>query len=596
MIMAAVISVLPVLGQGGRQVLWDPNRYIDINEIRPGMEGYCLTCYEGVEPERFGLRVVSIVPNFEPGRDAILVMGTDERLIRTGPVAGCSGSPVYIQGRLAGALAFGWNLSKDPLYGVTPIRQILEVGNCNSPVMDPIGPVSSWDFSRPIDLALVGQSVVRPRSSGLARTVPSTLLVWGMPTSAVEPLASMFNAAGLDLAIAAGGPMPGQGQPEQVDLSPGAAMMIPLVQGDVRVAVLGTVTAVEADTVYAFGHSLLGYGPVELPIATARIHTVVSNLSQSFKIGSPIEVVGALKIDDPRGVLGQIGAHAKTIPLEVEVRHFNQPQSRIFRCRLASHKALTPQLVRSVLNGAAQYFGDLPPDHCISYQGRLDIADGLTLGFTNVSTGASLAEVLSEATGTVALLMDNPFGQIQIHGMQFSLKIANQDRTASINSVEVADRRVRPGEQVQVKAVLESYPGVRRQYQFNIRVPRQTDPGQYNLSVCGSYEYLQFLRKAAPQRFVARDGSELIKAIDYLLNIRRDRLYCILELQPSGIAIERYELPDLPSTKALILDTATRTVPIQQMQSWVEASVETDTITEDKETIRIVVEGPEQIE
>lgn len=109
---------------------WDPNKYIDIDEIKPGMQAYCLTCYKGTEIEKFDLEVLSILHNVMPGRDLILVQGTDERFIYTGPVGGCSGSPVYINNRLAGALAHapGWPFSKDPLYGVTLIKDILKTG------------------------------------------------------------------------------------------------------------------------------------------------------------------------------------------------------------------------------------------------------------------------------------------------------------------------------------------------------------------------------------------------------------------------------------------------------------------------------------
>ena len=112
----------------GLEGIWDPARYISVDEIKPGMEAYCLTVYKGTEVEKFGLEVLSVVHDFMPGRDAILVRGTDERFIHTGPVAGCSGSPVYINGRLAGAMAMGWQFSKDPLYGVTPIADMLRVG------------------------------------------------------------------------------------------------------------------------------------------------------------------------------------------------------------------------------------------------------------------------------------------------------------------------------------------------------------------------------------------------------------------------------------------------------------------------------------
>ena len=103
-------------------------RYITIDEVQPGMDAYCLTGYKDAEIEKFPLEVLSVVRDIRPGRDAILVQGTDERFIHTGPVWGCSGSPVYIDGRLAGALTFTWSFSKDPLYGVTPIEDILKVG------------------------------------------------------------------------------------------------------------------------------------------------------------------------------------------------------------------------------------------------------------------------------------------------------------------------------------------------------------------------------------------------------------------------------------------------------------------------------------
>lgn len=570
-------------------ITWDPNRYIDLNEIRPGMEGYCLTCYEGTRPERFGVRVVSIVPNIEPGRDAILVMGTDERFIRTGPVAGCSGSPVYIQDRLAGALAFGWTLSKEPLYGVTPIRQMLQISGPGPDRPPAQGPVSGWDFSRPIDLGQIEATTRTSYGISPVRPVPSTLLVSGMSPQVAESLAGLFNGLGLNLTLASGPSITGQVDEPGI-LAPGASMMIPLVQGDMRVAVLGTITEVDSDKVYAFGHSLFGFGPIELPIATATIHTVVSNLSQSFKIGSPIQVVGALTVDDPRGVLGRIGASAKFIPMTVEVSHFNNPQRRTFNCRLATHKALTGQLVRTVLSGAAQYFGDLPPDHCITYYGRFELGTDSSIVFSNISAGSSLGQILAEGMGPVVLMMDNPFGPIEINRIEFGLDISNQNRLSSIYSVEVLERQVRPGQRIQVKVVLESYPGIKRRFDFNIEVPKWVGSGQYNLSVMGSEEYLQFLRRNAPHRFTARDGRELVQALQYILGIRRDRLYCVLELPASGLTIERYELPDLPATKALVLDSPTRTIPVQTMQSWVEQVLDVDTVTEDKETVKIKIE------
>ncbi|NQT01633.1 MAG: hypothetical protein HQ580_06400, partial [Planctomycetes bacterium] len=134
--------------------IWDPAKYIGLDEIKPGMEAYCLTEYGVAGIEKFGLKVVDVVRDFEPGLDVILVSGTDERFIHTGPVAGCSGSPVYINGRLAGALAYAWPYAKDPLYGVTPIAEMLKVGlggqTAGSDQSTGQG-LSVFDFSKPLD-------------------------------------------------------------------------------------------------------------------------------------------------------------------------------------------------------------------------------------------------------------------------------------------------------------------------------------------------------------------------------------------------------------------------------------------------------------
>jgi len=582
---------------------WDSSRYIDINEIRPGMQGYCLTCYSGTEPEKFAVKVVSVVRDIEPGRDAVLVMGTDERFIRTGPVSGCSGSPVYLEGRMAGALAFAWPLSKDPLYGVTPIRQMLQIGGSAPPGQKaPAGPEThargttlSWDYSQPIDLVQLerrldcSRSAQKDREAGQVQ-VPYTLVISGLPTVACKQMASWFETLGLQAIPAVGGR--DSDDSDKVTLAPGGAMMIPLVDGDIRMAVLGTVTEVEADKVYGFGHSFLGYGPIDLPLATARVHTVVSNLSQSFKIGSVLDVVGALTLDEPRGVLGRIGRKAKTLPLQVEVTGVDRAQGRSFDCRLAYHKVLTPELLKAVLTGATLYFGNLPPDHSISYAGTIELDNGHKIRFSNVSSGMGLGELIAEGMGTAVLLMNNPFREVQIQRARFDVNVTSDNRLSSLYSVDVSDRKVKPGQEIVVGVVVESYPAVKRRFEFRISVPERLQPGEYALTVCGPYEYLQMLKRLTPYRFLAKDTGTLIEALDYLLSIRRDRLYCLLELPASGVAVERYELPDLPATKALVLESVNRTIAIQPFQPWIERSLQIDTVTVDKETLKITVEKP----
>ena len=295
--------------------IWDPARYISVDEIKPGMEAYCLTVYKGTAVEKFGLEVLSVVHDFMPGRDSILVRGTDERFIHSGPVAGCSGSPVYINGRLAGALATGWQFSKDPLYGVTPIADMLRVGSSEMSKAGGesfnSGPGPALDFSGPVDFTQIEKKILSPASSSRgefagASILPCPMVVSGMPESVTGDLDESLRPLGFMVVSGAGG-----GRPSDVcDIKPvpGGCLTVPLVTGDITIEVVGTITEVRGDDIYAFGHSFLGYGPVDLPMATGEVHTVVSSVIRSFKVGTSVNVIGALKADESTAVRGKIGA------------------------------------------------------------------------------------------------------------------------------------------------------------------------------------------------------------------------------------------------------------------------------------------------
>jgi len=316
----------------GLQGIWDPAKYISLDEIRPGTKAYCLTEYGVAGIERFELEVIDVVRNMEPGRDAIMVRGADERFIHTGPVSGCSGSPVYIDGRLAGALAFTWPYAKDPLYGATPIAEMLMVGRgrrVDSSRTNAALAGFTFDFTAPIDLVEIDRqlrsAMLRTnRGLGGANFLPCPLITTGLPVAVSEQLRAVVEPFGF-MVVAGGGSgnIEGDGS---LQLVPGASLAVPMVSGDIAMCVYGTVTEVVDDKVYGFGHSLFGYGLVDLPMATAKVHTVVSSIASSFKLASVGETVGALEIDEAAGIIGQIGARAKTIPLTIRVERFNDTE------------------------------------------------------------------------------------------------------------------------------------------------------------------------------------------------------------------------------------------------------------------------------
>jgi len=583
--------------------LWDPAKYISLDEIKPGMEAYCLTEYGVAGIEKFSMEVVDVVRNINPSsspgsKDAILVKGTDERFIHTGPVAGCSGSPVYIDGRLAGALAFTWTYTKDPLYGATPIAEMLAVGRGgrggDSQKSAGQGGLV-FDYTAAINFAEIDRqfrnSLVKA-NQGLRGTnhLPSPLITSGLPAGVCEQLSEAVEPFGFVVVAGAASTGADVEAGERAQLVPGSYIAIPFVSGDISMSTSGTVTEVIGDKVYAFGHFLLGYGQIDLPLARAKVHTVVSSIANSFKLASVIETVGAITTDEAAGVIGQIGLQAKTIPLTIRVDRYNDTEKRQYNCRLANNRMLSPFYLRMAVAGAASQLGDLPPEHLVEYKVDIDIKDAESVTFENVSSGMDLNELVMECYSSVGLLMNNPYEEVDIESIDIDIRITPRSIVSHIWSVDLSDSKVKAGRSIEVSAVLESVLAGKKQYQWTLQVPEDLAPGKYELTVGGYRDYEQFLVKAAPHRFIAQSLPSLINALNNSLQISRDKLYCLLALPPGGVIIETAELPDLPATKVLLLQDTKRVLRIRPYSHWLERNLETGTVLIDKRVLQITVE------
>jgi hypothetical protein len=593
----------------GLEGIWDPAKYISLDEIKPGMEAYCLTEYGVAGIEKFGMEVVDVVRNINPSstpgsRDAILVKGTDERFIQTGPVAGCSGSPVYIDGRLAGALAFTWSYAKDPLYGATPIAEMLAVGRggvsrASSPRFEGGTPSTQgglvFDYTAPIDFAEVDRQFrnsLLKASHGLRGTnhLPCPLTTSGLPAEVCEQLSEAVEPFGFVVVAGAASTGADVEASKKAQLEPGAYIAVPFVSGDISMSASGTVTEVIGDKIYAFGHFLLGYGKVDLPLATAKVHTVVSSIASSFKLASVAETVGALTTDEAAGVIGQLGLQAKTIPLTIRVDRYNDTEKRQYNCRLVNNRMMSPFYLRMAIAGAAFQLGDLPLEHMIEYKVDIDIKDAESVTFENVSSGMGLNEVVMECYSSVGLLMNNPYGEVNIESIDIDIRIMPRSVVSHIWSVDLSDSKVKAGQSIEINAVLEFVLAGKKQYQWTLEIPEDLAPGKYQLTVGGHRDYEQFLVKAVPHRFIAQSLPGLIEALNNSLQIDRDKLYCLLALPSGGVIIEKAELPDLPATRALLLQDTKRALRIRPYSHWLERSLETGTIVIDKKVLQITVE------
>lgn len=570
----------------------DKKKYIALDEITRGMDAYCLTVYEGKKIERFEMEVISVVYGYRPGQNVILVVGKDERFKHSGPVMGCSGSPVYIDSRMAGALSYGYSLAKDPLYMVTPIAEMLAIGSVKTPKAA-MSKGLAFDFSKPIDLAKASDDLWEKGlggSGGESAGKTPILLVTSLPSQVCGAFSERFAAAGIR-AVAGGGTDSRYGLDDVTGFKAGGVLAIPLVSGDISMAAIGTITEVLGEKVYGFGHGFLGYGSVDLPMATGLVHTVVSNLSFSFKLASAGPISGAIRHDENFGVYGTIGARAKLIPLRIVIKRYNDPQGeRVYNCKLAVNRFYTPVMLQLALIGAGQMLGPLPPDHTVNYKGAIKLDKFGTINFENVSSGRIFTEVAGEAMNAVSLLMNNPFGKVKINSIDFEINIETRNRLANVMSLDLSDYRVKAGDTIKVNAVVKSHMSKKSMHQFQVKLPEKLAPGKYKMMIGGSYDYSMSLRKAKPYNYIAKDLDSLVAAIKRILSLRRSRLYAVVALGTGGIVVQETEMPNLPATKTILLTSKKRTTTSSPYHHRLEQNIPIDFVVLNSKTLQIIVE------
>ena len=385
-----VLFILPLFCLNLKAAGVDTTKYIFLDEIQADMEAYCLTVFSGTQVERFGLKVLSVVRGYRPGQNMILVIGTDERFQHAGTIHGCSGSPVFIDGRLAGALAAGWDGSLDALYMVRPIEDMLEVGSVESPPDTTSEAVFHFDLSGPMNLADVYRQSMDQLQNCAGEQGMLIPLSSSLPSQVCDSFRVPLHQMGF-IPVSAPATLPTVS--EATDFERGGVLSVVLCGGDISLAATGTVTDILGDQIYGFGHNFKGQGPTNLPITAGVVHAVVAGRNSSFKFSSPGPVLGTLQFDQSFGVRGTIGVAPKTIPLTIRVHRENAPESRTYNCYLASDRMYTPLILQLALNGAALLQGPLPPEHTVRYESQVKIKGQEPLILKNISSGQSTSDI-----------------------------------------------------------------------------------------------------------------------------------------------------------------------------------------------------------
>ena len=541
---ALIIAILP------SAAVAQSNETLPLDQVRPGMQGYAYTIFAGDQVEKFDLEVIGVMPNFlGPRQSIILVQLKGPKVERTGVVAGMSGSPVYLEGKLAGALSLKLGIfTKDPIGGVTPIEDVVR----------PPAQVGAQQFPRPLDTSAVQMSASTlslPTGSSLS-PIETPLVFSGFQSATLQQFAPQIQSYGF---VAAQG---GTSAPRADDghLVPGDMAGMVLVQGDASINSACTVTAVQADRVFLCGHPFLNLGDVQIPMARSRVLTTLSSDLASTKIVNVGGSIGTITGDHLTAVSGKLGTPPPMIPLDLSVA--TKIGEKKLHFEIINHPKLTPLLVAiTAFNGLTQnaIYGEGTTLHLtgeIRLRGHapVQIENTYAPGDAFVPDGLPIA--ISVQTIFTRLFV-NTFEAPQVEHIALHVESVPGRQSFTVDSAWLEKGEAAPGETLRVRVLLHPYRGADRIEETTVRVPDQIARGTTLRLLVTDGDTLN--RASRGFAFGASSASSGPSGLDQLIGVlnrerRNDRLYVGLFMPSPSILWEDKELPNIPLSQINVID------------------------------------------
>jgi hypothetical protein len=470
---------------------------MSVADLKPGMKGYGLTVFEGTEPGRFDVEIIDVLKNFRPRQDLILVKTFHPRLDAAKVVAGMSGSPIYMNGKMIGAYAYGWSFGAEPIAGVTPIRNMLD--DIERPLPDFIhgwplkkgaekpkataalggnrwqGGPASYDLEQHRDQLAARNRDGGPSSGAALAKVATPVLMGGMSSESVEFASELLSPLGLvPLQAGGGGGTEANAPTRYVD---GGAIGVQLVRGDMSAMGLGTVTRVEGDKLVAFGHPMMEGGVTALPTAVGRVLWFLASQSRSFKIGMAARPVGALVDDRQASIVVSHSMTAPTVPVHVRVNGAQGAPYTDWNFELAHEKFMVPGLLAVAIGNAIQTTAadrrdvswNLKAKVSFYDHGSIDVEDfGVAVGGLPDERELSRSNVVS----AVGAVVNNPWQPTFVESVDLEIELRYSRDIYQLRGVEVLDPQPEPGSEARILLRLLPYSGAMTTRILKLPVPK----------------------------------------------------------------------------------------------------------------------------
>src|ERR1041384_6687553 len=555
-----LFSFLPLTAQQ------KPVETIPVDQIHAGMQGVAYTVFQGTKPEPMNLEALGVLKNANgPKGDIILIRLVGEKVEYTGVVAGMSGSPVYIDGKLAGALAFRiGTFSKEPIAGVTPIGEMLEINALDQTPTDTTVAAKSIGPSK---TASPGPATGLENLSNYLNPIEAPLVFSGFSEQALQQFAPQFAAAGITPVMGTGS-VSDVKQPEP--LEPGSAVSAILARGDMDIAATCTVTYMDADHLLACGHPLLQFGQIALPMTKAQGLATLPSPLNAFKIVNATEPVGSFVQDRHTGIMGEFNKQPEMIPVTLNIH--GGPTEKQFHYEVLNNPRLTPLALMVTMFNALQGTNEYGEEITYKMNGQISVQGFPKVSLQNMfapTDGGQPAAVMAALSlgDRFGRIYDNAYATPHINGVQIDFDIVRERRWARMETARTDLTEARPGQEITIETVLRRYRGENLVCQIPVRIPTSAPKGPLRILVSDG-ETLDRLRQSAPSISRRLDLASTIAWLNKQHS--NNRVYVsLLQADPEAMIADKV-MPSLPLSVMNVMDGMRGT---QEMVVQAESSV-----------------------
>ncbi len=537
-------------------------KFMPVEEVRAGMKGHGFSVFQGNKPERFEVEILGQLQGFNNPRQSIIIARLSGPLVdRTSVFAGMSGSPVYIDGKLIGAVAYAFPFAKEPIAGIQPIQYMIDIFERGaqegkrvgqrlsfntltataSEVVAPTSPagrVSPSAATNPAMVPYIGQTIV---------PIATPVTFSGVPQSVVDMFAEDLKKIGLQPMAGLGGGT-GMGPmvaADETTLAPGTSVSVQLTRGDVNIAAAGTVTYRDGDRIYAFGHPFLGSGQTSWPMAESGVVTVVPNLNNSFKLSTSGNLVGAISQDRSTGVFGKLGEKPRMVPVELKV-HTSRNKTETYNFEMVSDSFLTPLLMKIAMISAISATEREVGNHTVKLAGRI-LVDGqpdVVLDNSFSMPGGAVIFASMAVERPLAILLNSGFDAVDLRKIEVEVTSTDSRSSGSLSRLWVDKTEVRRGESIEIQAFARNDNGNEFVERIPFEIPADAPTGQLVIIVGDGASINQSERAQPTADFVPKDLGQLVRAINKLK--KNNRLYVKVLRAGDGAIVNNEEMPTLP--------------------------------------------------